>query len=96
NNDEWVYQYPIGKFVERQGWKIHISSEYNSSHELLQDVAKICHEMRIPFKHLSTEDKFIMRNGKLVSRGFSGKFITCYPNQNELESVLQRLESALK
>nr|WP_228110911.1 ATP-binding cassette domain-containing protein [Streptococcus pneumoniae] len=37
-----------------------------------------------------------MRNGKLVSRGFSGKFITCYPNQNELESVLQRLESALK
>ncbi len=52
NNDEWVYQYPIGKFVERQGWKIHISSEYNSSHELLQDVAKICHEMRIPFKHL--------------------------------------------
>ena len=40
NNDEWVYQYPIGKFVERQGWKIHISSEYNSSHELLQDVAK--------------------------------------------------------
>lgn len=96
NNDEWVYQYPIGKFVERQGWKIHISSEYNSSHELLQDVAKICHEMRIPFKHLSTEDKFIMRNGKLVSRGFSGKFITCYPNQNELESVLQKLESALK
>ncbi len=96
NNDEWVYQYPIGKFVERQGWKIHISSEYNSSHELLQDVAKICHEMRIPFKHLSTEDKFIMRNGKLVSRGFSGKFITCYPNQNELESVFQRLESALK
>lgn len=96
NNDEWVYQYPIGKFVERQGWKIHISSEYNSSHELLQDVAKICHEMRILFKHLSTEDKFIMRNGKLVSRGFSGKFITCYPNQNELESVLQRLESALK
>lgn len=21
NNDEWVYQYPIGKFVERQGLK---------------------------------------------------------------------------
>ncbi|VKV66711.1 putative bacteriocin [Streptococcus pneumoniae] len=38
NNDEWVYQYPIGKFVERQGWKIHISSEYNSSHLTGQDL----------------------------------------------------------
>lgn len=96
NNDEWVYQYPIGKFIERQGWKIHISSDYENSHTLLKTTAMVCHEMRIPFKHLSTEDKFIIRNGKLISRGFSGKFITCYPNQNELKTVLEKLENKLK
>ncbi|HFI0215598.1 TPA: lanthionine synthetase LanC family protein [Streptococcus suis] len=96
NNDEWIYQYPIDKFVERQGWKIHISSDYKNSHVLLQIVSDICHETGIPFKHLSTEDKFINRNGKLISRGFSGKFITCYPNHDELQQLLYRLENALR
>lgn len=94
-NDEWVFQYPIGKFIERQGWKIHISSEYNISHSLLEIVAKICHTMKIPFKHLSSEDEFIMRNSKLMNRGFSGKFITCYSNQSELKHLLNRFEDEL-
>lgn len=96
NNDEWVFQYPIGKFIERQGWKVHVSSEYKVAHIVLGIVAEICHSMKIPFKHLSTEDKFIIRNSKLISRGFSGKFITCYPNEDDLKLFLEKLEDELK
>ncbi len=78
------FQYPILENVLKDKGGKYTLVDSIISHELLQDVAKICHEMRIPFKHLSTEDKNLLRNGKLVSRGFSGKFITCYPNQNEL------------
>lgn len=96
NNSEWTNQYPIGYNLDRQGWKVHISSDYKHSHEVLSIVSKICHEFNVVFKYLKTEKAFILRNGKNVDRGYSGKFITCYPNIEILESFLNNLEDALK
>ena len=96
NNSEWVNQYPIGFTTERQGWKVHISSDYKHSHEVLEVVSKVCHEFRVVFKYLKTEKVFVLRNGKNIDRGYSGKFITCYPNIESLEVFLKELERKLK
>ncbi|EFY03243.1 lantibiotic synthetase protein [Streptococcus dysgalactiae subsp. dysgalactiae ATCC 27957] len=96
NNSEWVNQYPIGYSIDRQGWKVHISSDYKHSHEVLEIVSKVCHEFRVVFKYLKTEKVFILRNGKNIDRGYSGKFVTCYPNIEILEQFLIELESRLK
>lgn len=92
---EWVNQYPMDKYMERQGWKVHISAIFKQSHEVLEIVAEVCHNLEIPFKYLKTEKRFILRNNKLVDRGFSGKFITCYPNHDKLEVFLNILEKRL-
>ena len=93
---EWINQYPIKKLIDRQGWKVHISSDFKHSHEVLTIVADICHMFNIAFKYLSSEKRFILRNGKLAHRGFSGKFITCYPSLDILEKFLEHLEEALQ
>ncbi len=95
SDPEWVNQYPINGEIERQGWKVHISSDFKSSHEVLNIVAGLCHDENVAFKHLSTEDKFVLRNDKLIDRGYSGKFITCYPHEYQLENFLDKLESNL-
>lgn len=94
-NSEWTNQYPIGQLIDRQGWKVHISSNFQDSHKILEIVSRICHELNVTFKYLSTEKKFILRNSKLANRGHSGKFITCYPSLDLLETFLNKLEEEL-
>ena len=67
NNSEWVNQYPIGFTTERQGWKVHISSDYKHSHEVLEVVSKVCHEFRVVFKYLKTEKEDTLENLLLVT-----------------------------
>ncbi|WP_057491720.1 class III lanthionine synthetase LanKC [Streptococcus orisasini] len=95
-DSEWSYQYPIGQFMERQGWKVHVSASLEQAYDTLKQVSEICHKMDVPFKYLVSENVFIMRNGKQVDRGYSGKFITCYPNKSKLQEFLNSLEEALK
>lgn len=96
NDSEWKVQYQVDKDTERQGWKVHVSSNLHDSHKVLFLTAKICHLLGVSFKYLSTEKKFVLRNSKLVDRGFSGKFITCYPDQSVLEKFLNKLELILE
>lgn len=96
NNTEWVTQYPMNHIIDRQGWKVHISATFEDSHEILDIVAQVCHEFLVTFKHLSTEKRFILRNSKIANRGYSGKFITCYPGLEILENFLNSLEQKLK
>lgn len=96
NNIEWTTQYPLNKSIERQGWKIHISSNFEDSHEILEIVARICHDFSVTFKYLSTEKRFVLRNSKISNRGHSGKFITCYPSMEILENFLNTLEENLE
>lgn len=93
---EWTYLFPIVSQVPRQGWKIHISSGLHNSEKVLLKVQKVCIQFNVPFKHLSSRQAFINRNSKLIDRGFSGKFITCYPEENILEELLDSLENQLK
>lgn len=94
-NTEWANIYPIGSVVDRQGWKIHISSESKSAEKVLETVSNICYEYSIPFKHLVSRKRFLVRNSKQCSREHAGKFITCYPKESQLGKVLDTLETAL-
>lgn len=92
---EWTNVYPLNTTIQRQGWKVHISSEQCKAEEVLKKTAEVCFQQEVVFKHLSTIDAFKNRNGKLMDRGFAGKFITCYPNEENLELFLNLLEEQL-
>lgn len=96
NDSEWKFQYMVEGKIDRQGWKVHISSDMNNSHQVLSIVSKICHDFGVAFKYLTTEKKFVIRNSKNIHRGFGGKFITCYPEESILEKFLNQLEINLK
>lgn len=95
NKTEWVDLYPLKGSIQRQGWKVHVSATLKNSREILKIVSNICFQMNVTFKHLATEKEFRSRNGKLIDRGFGGKFITCYPNEEILEKFLNKLEDTL-
>lgn len=61
NDSEWKVQYQVDKDTERQGWKVHVSSNLHDSHKVLFLTAKICHLLGVSFKYLSTEKKFVLR-----------------------------------
>lgn len=93
--DEWSSYLPPQGIQDHQGWKIHISSTLKESHEVLQLVADISIKNFIPFKHLSTEERFFWRNSKICAREHAGKFITLYPSIYKIDKVLYELEEAL-
>lgn len=93
---EWTNLYPLNKQIQRQGWKVHISSELDTTEQVLLETAKVCFKYGVVFKHLTTMKAFKNRNGKLIPRAYSGKFITCYPTENILESFLNSLEDSLE
>ncbi|MDG4984672.1 protein kinase/lanthionine synthetase C family protein [Lactococcus lactis] len=95
-NQEWVALFPLNSKIQRQGWKVHISSKIDQSEDILNIVSEVCFSMSITFKHLSSLEFFVKRNSKQIDRGVSGKFITCYPNENDLEHFLNILEEKLK
>lgn len=93
---EWVNIFPLNSDIQRQGWKVHISATLDNFMEVLRLVAQTCYRYNVTFKHLGTRDKFLMRNGKLMNRGYAGKYITCYPDEEILKIFLDDLESQLK
>lgn len=94
--DEWSSHLPPQGIQNHQGWKIHISSILKESHEVLQLVADIAVANCVPFKHLSTEERFFWRNSKICAREHAGKFITLYPSVDKVDKVLFELEEALR
>lgn len=57
-DEEWCCYLPAHGIEERQGWKIHISATIEQAHETLEQVAQIAIEHGLPFKHLSTAERF--------------------------------------
>lgn len=96
SNYEWVELFNKNEDTPRQGWKIHISSILKESHKMLKIVSDVCFKEKVSFKFLSSEKNFLNRNSKLMNRGYSGKFITCYPKESILKSFLDTLEKKLK
>ncbi|EGP4745814.1 class III lanthionine synthetase LanKC [Enterococcus faecium] len=92
---EWTYIIPLKNNMQRQGWKVHISSTLENTDEILTIVSEYCYKKNVLFKHLSTVKRFVNRNGKQMPREHAGKFITCYPDESILEEFLDYLEDQL-
>ncbi|WP_434748810.1 class III lanthionine synthetase LanKC [Paenibacillus amylolyticus] len=79
----WKQYHVRNKFLPEQGWKIHVTSSFEESQNLLDKVAQLCLDKNIDFKHLKNKQSFIKVNSKNANRATSGKFITIYPISNE-------------
>lgn len=66
-----------------QGWKIHITSTFEESQNVLDKVAQLCLDKNVEFKHLKDRQSFVKVNSKNANRATSGKFITIYPVNNK-------------
>ncbi|MCL1934923.1 MAG: class III lanthionine synthetase LanKC [Defluviitaleaceae bacterium] len=79
-----------------QGWKIHVSTEYEKAQETLDIVSKILINLSIPFKHVKDKKNLFDMYSKHGNRIQAGKFITIYPFENEFIPLLNKLSEALK
>jgi hypothetical protein len=93
----WMNYIPPDARLPDQGWKIHISTVPSQAAQVLGRVADVCLRRGVPFKHLPDIAAVVRSNAKYADRGGSGKFITIYPRQEdvELESLLVELEDQL-
>ncbi|MBF0709977.1 MULTISPECIES: class III lanthionine synthetase LanKC [unclassified Gemella] len=93
----WVNVFPQEiKLKQDQGWKLHISTDIYEAQEVLDAVAKVLFEKNIAFKFVIDKMQLINKNSKYAARESSAKFITIYPNEEELHSLLLDLEERLK
>ncbi|MBE9908972.1 class III lanthionine synthetase LanKC [Enterococcus casseliflavus] len=83
-NSVWKYYHFKKKKLPKQGWKIHVTSSYQDSENLLECVAKTCFEKCIDFKHLKDKPSYLTMNSKNADRASSGKFITIYPLNEDI------------
>lgn len=89
----WTYHHIPGIFMPTQGWKIHISTVYNEADKVLSCISKILINLKIPFKHIKNRDVLLEMYSKNGNRINSGKFITIYPQGEELSEILEVLEN---
>ena len=92
---EWTEHAPARHDTPAQGWKVHVSATAERSQRVLQLTAEVAVRHEIVFKHLTSHERFLNRNSKLCARQHAGKFVTLYPPDHLLESVLPDLESRL-
>lgn len=94
---EWCSRLPPLDSTNRsvQGWKIHVSANLDNAQQVLARVSKITQALGIPYKFLTSEQKLSQRLSKNFPREHSGKFITIYPEPEELGLVLSNLEDSL-
>ncbi|MFI6503596.1 class III lanthionine synthetase LanKC [Nonomuraea typhae] len=95
SRDVWTALTPSGRALPRQGWKIHVSATADSAGRAVDAVWDYCVPRVIAFKFLTDHSGFHVRNGKNAERGGSGKLITVYPADSELEPALTDLAAAL-
>lgn len=79
----WTYATPVEKLRCPQGWKLHVSATLLSAETVLARSLPILLKSNSPFKFASTLDNVGILNGRSTPRGYSGKFITIYPESDE-------------
>ena len=87
----WTYCNILGKKLNVQGWKIHISATYKNHKDILEKVVKLAVEHQMCFKFATNEENFMYINSKNIARASAGKFIVLYPDEKEFEMVLEEL-----
>lgn len=87
-------------FSKKQGWKIHITADISDAQELLYVVANHLIKNKISFKFVNSVQELVRKNGKQGDRSAVGKFITIYPQDEEifcsLLVILKKLTSKFK
>ncbi|MDX8344167.1 class III lanthionine synthetase LanKC [Rossellomorea sp. YZS02] len=84
SDDYWSYFMFKEKDFPDQGWKIHITADLEEASRLLYDVAEYLFREEISFKYVPNFRALSSKNVKYANRGASGKFITVYPENNEV------------
>ncbi|WP_204039008.1 class III lanthionine synthetase LanKC [Acrocarpospora phusangensis] len=95
-SDTWMHYAPETRQIAKQGWKIHVSARLEDANRALAAVWDYCVPRDIPFKFLRSAPVVTMFNSKAASRGASGKLITIYPLESELELALKELDTLLR
>jgi tRNA A-37 threonylcarbamoyl transferase component Bud32 len=94
--DDWLMLAPDGLGLPSQGWKIHASACLDNAEQIVEVIWRYCVRERIAFKFIRSRQLLFLRNMKYASRGYSGKFVTIFPvDEQQFERILNDLAPAL-
>ncbi|RMI39354.1 class III lanthionine synthetase LanKC [Streptomyces triticirhizae] len=92
----WLIATPPGVPAVAQGWKLHVSATSATTEATLRAALPVLRDAAVHFKFLMDASAMRENNGKLISRGASGKFLTVYPaDEAEFRAVGDALTRAL-
>jgi len=96
DQDDWIVVNPGNAVLPQQGWKIHASAAGESAEQVLEAVWDYCVPRGIEFKFLRSPNALTARVSKYAPRGFSGKLVTIYPEDDAAcERILTELGAGL-
>jgi tRNA A-37 threonylcarbamoyl transferase component Bud32 len=94
--DDWLMYAPEGLRLPSQGWKIHASACLENAEQIVEVIWEYCIRERIAFKFIPSRQLLFLRNMKYASRGYSAKFVTIFPvDEQQFERVLYELGALL-
>ena len=95
--DDWLVVRPAQpQETPLQGWKIHASATQDNADRVLDAVWEYCIARGISFKFLRSSSALLARVAKYAPRGFAGKLVTIYPeNDAACEKILTELGGQL-
>ena len=94
--DDWAMFSPEGLSLPSQGWKIHASACLDNAERILDPIWEYCIRQGIPFKFIRSRQLLFLRNMKYADRGYSGKFVTIFPvDEQQLRCILEELSPML-
>jgi hypothetical protein len=101
-DDIWVHAYcPTNKHAMVaqviQGFKVHVSSAPWHALRMLELVVPVCVQEGMNFKIAGDPKLLNFLNSKMQGRGYSGKFMTIYPPEEEIfKDLIERLYQQTK
>lgn len=92
----WKYCYnDVNMRLREQGWKIHISTDFDEAQKTLDVIVPVLVENNVMFKFVANKWELFLKNSKYGDRSASGKFFTVYPQSDEqFIMLLDKLEKA--
>jgi tRNA A-37 threonylcarbamoyl transferase component Bud32 len=95
--DDWLVYTPDGLRLPSHGWKIHASACLDNAEQIVETIWEYCIRERVAFKFIRSRQLLFLRNMKYAARGYSGKFVTIFPvDEQQFEHVLTELAPLLE
>ncbi len=92
----WLVVVPEGQRLERQGWKLHISSRAAEFPDLVRDVVPMLAAAGCAFKLARSPQVLARLNDGITSPASVGKAFTLYPDQRQVRELGLKLASLLR